>query len=148
MARVDKVYVRFRGVVASALTGQFGSDAAPELICVNIDGNGQLIAATQGNAIGVIDCTEGKSDPSVANYNVAAAGSVVTVFVDAEFVGDFTENTSSASLTAGERVWSIASGQIDDAAPGAGEIQQIGFMVDSDQGGARFILNVSPSETG
>lgn len=145
MARVDKVYTRFRGVVASALTGQFGSDAAPELICVNIDGNGQLVAAAQGLAVGVIDCTEGKQDPSVANYNVAAAGSVVTVYVDAEFVGAFDENVTSGSFQAGERIWTIASGQTDDAAPGAGLVQQIGFVVDSDQGGNRFILNVSPA---
>jgi hypothetical protein len=65
--------------------------------------------------------------------------------VDAEFVGDFTEATSSASLAAGERVWTIADGQVDDAAPGAGLVQPIGFLVDSDEGGARFILRVSPA---
>lgn len=143
MARPDKVYARFRGVVAANLTGIWGDDAAPDLICVDINGSGQLVAAAQGLAKGVIWTPEGKASPEVANYNVALAGSVMTVFTMAELVGSFTENTSGAALTAGESVWSIAAGSVDDAAPGAGVVQKIGFMVDSDVGGDRLVLNVS-----
>jgi hypothetical protein len=143
MARPDKVYSRFRGVVAANLTGVWGTDAAPELINVTTDASGLLIAAGQGLALGVIWTPEGKSDPAVANYNVALAGSVMTVFVCAELVGDFTENTSAASLEVGEGVWSVASGSVDDAAPGAGVVQKIGHMVASDEGAPRLFLNVA-----
>lgn len=143
MARPDKVYTRFRGVVAANLTGIWGDDAAPDLINVTVDGSGLLVAADQGLALGVIWTPEGKSDPSVANFNVALAGSVMTVFVCAEFVGTFTEAATAAALTAGEGVWSIDDGSVDDAAPGAGVVQRIGTMVASDEGDTRLFLNVS-----
>lgn len=143
MARPDKVYARFRGVVASNLTGVWGDDDAPDLINVTVDGSGLLVAAGQGLALGVIWTPEGKAHDGVADYNVALAGSVMTVFVIAEFVGTFDEDTSGAALVAGEGVWSIAAGSVDDAAPGAGVVQRIGTMVASDEGGPRLVLNVS-----
>lgn len=141
MARPDKVYARFRGVVAANLTGVWGDDAAPDLINVAVNGSGLLVAAGKGLAEGVIWTPEGKANPDVANYNVALAGSVMTVFVIAEFVGTFDEDTSAAALTAGEGVWSIAAGSVDDAAPAA-PTQKIGQMVASDEGGVRLFLNV------
>lgn len=133
MARPDKVYVRFRGVVAANLTGVFGS-TVPDLICVDVDGNGQLVAAGAAAAKGVIWTPEGKSDPSVANYNVALAGSVMTVFQRAEFVSDV---WASPTLDDGDDVFSAAAGDV--ATTGT---QQIGIMVDSDEGGDRLILMI------
>lgn len=140
MARPDKVYVRFRGVVAANLTGVWGDATDPDLICVDLDASGNLVAAGAGAAKGVIWTPEGKSDSSVANYNVALAGSVMTVFVNAEFTGTF---DGTPALVAGEEVWSAASGDVVDAAPGVGG-QLIGFMAASDEGDPRFILNVGP----
>ena len=142
MARPDKVLTRFRGVVASDLTGVWGDDAAPDLINVKLDASGNLVAADQGEAIGVIWTPEGKASSDVANFNVALAGSVMTVFVCAEFVGTFDEATSADALTAGDGVWSDASGSVVDSAPGAGVVQQIGFMLNSDEGDDRLFLNV------
>lgn len=133
MARPDKVYVRFRGVVAANLTGVFGS-TVPDLICVDIDANGQLVAAAAGAAKGIIWTPEGKASPDVANFNVALAGSVMTVFTRAEFVSDV---WASPALDDGDDVFSAASGDV--ATTGT---QQIGFMVDSDEGGDRLIVAI------
>ena len=143
MARIDKVYVRFRGVVAAAtaITGIWGDDAAPDLACVILDASGELIVSTAGDAMGVIWTPEGKSDPAVANYNVAAAGSVMTVMVNAELVGTFDEDTSADAILVGESVWSGAAGTIVNALPAVPR-QLIGFMAASDEGDPRLILNV------
>ena len=142
MARPDKVYVRFRGTPAANLTGVWGDDTAPDLINVKLDGSGLLVAADQGEAIGVVWTPEGKASFDVANANVALAGAPVTVFVAAEFVGTFDEASTAEALTAGEGVWSADSGTISDSAPGSGVVQQIGFMVASDEGDTRLVLNV------
>lgn len=133
MARPDKVYARFRGVVAANLTGVWGDATTPDLICVDVDASGQLVAAGAGAAKGVIWTPEGKSDSSVANFNVALAGSVMTVFVAAEFTGDLD------ALVAGDEVFTAAAGDVTETGPG----QMIGFIADSDEGGDRLILNVS-----
>ena len=135
MARPDKVYVRFRGVVAADLTGAWGDATTPDLLCVDLDASGQLIAAVAtGDAVGVIWTPEGKQDESVPDFNVALAGSVMTVFVAAEIVG------AIDGFAAGDGVFSIAAGDVDDGTAGT---QRIGIMADSDEGGDRLILNVS-----
>lgn len=139
MARPDKVYTRFRGVVAADLTGVWGDTTTPDLICVDIDANGQLVAAGAGAAKGVIWTPEGKSDDSVADFNVALAGSVMTVFTSAEIVGTL----DATPLTAGDEVWSAAAGDVTETDPGVGG-QMIGFMADSDEGDDRLILRVPP----
>ncbi len=132
MARPDKVYARFRGVVAANLTGVWGDATTPDLICVDIDASGQLVAAGAGAVKGVIWTPEGKSDDSVADFNVALAGSVMTVFTEAEFVGNLD------ALVAGDEVFSAAAGDVTETGPG----QMIGFIVDSDEGDDRLILRV------
>lgn len=133
MARPDKVYVRFRGVVAANLTGVFG-DTTPDLIAVDLDASGQLVAAAAGEAKGIIWTPEGKASTDVANFNVALAGSVMTVFVAAEFVSDA---WASPVLAAGDDVFSAAAGDV--ATTGT---QLVGFMVDSDEGGDRLVVNI------
>jgi hypothetical protein len=138
MAKPDKVYTRFRGVVAANLTGVWGDATNPDLICVDIDASGNLVAAGANLAKGIIWTPEGKSDDSVANFNVALAGSVMTVFVNAEFVGTF---DGTPPLVAGDEVWAAAAGDVVDVDPGVGG-QLIGFMAASDEGDDRLILNV------
>lgn len=138
MARPDKVYVRFRGKVAANLTGVWG-DTVPDLICVDINASGLLVASAAGLAKGVIMTTEGKASPDVANYNVALAGDIYTVFVAAEFVSNA---WASPTLTAGEQIWSSAAGDVVDSVP-ANPAQKIGWMAASDEGDPRLILNVT-----
>jgi hypothetical protein len=140
MARPDKVYASWRGVVAgSNLTGVWGDATAPDLICVDIDASGLLIASGADAAKGVIWTPEGKSESGVANFNVALAGSVMTVFTQAQFTGTF---DGTPALTAGDEVWAAAAGDVVDSAPGVGG-QLIGFMAASDENDVRLILNVS-----
>lgn len=143
MARPDKVVFAFRGVVGTAITGIWGDDAAPDLACVELDGSGLLIVASAADARGVIWTPEGKSDTGVANYNVAAAGSVMTVFVQAEFVGTFDEAATADAVTVGDLIWSGAAGTIVTSVP-ANPAQIIGWMAVSDEGDPRVILNVGP----
>jgi hypothetical protein len=138
MARFDKIgQGRFRGVVAANLTGVWGS-AALELICVEIDASGNLVAAGAGAAKGIIDCTEGKSDSSVANFNVALAGDVYTVLVEGEITGPL---DGTPALVAGDEVWSAAAGDVVDVAPGVGQ-QLLGFVVAGSDGEDRLIINI------
>jgi len=106
MARPDKVIATFRGVTAAALTGQFGVTATPDLICVKMDGNGKLVAATAGDAVGVVWTPEGKADPTVSNFNVMPISTKCTVFVIAEFTDDL------GTLAAGDTLYSDASGDV------------------------------------
>lgn len=142
MANIDKVYTRFRGVVATAITGVWGDDTLPDLACVMLDASGLLVVADQGEALGVIWTPEGKAHSGVANYNVAAAGSVMTVLVSAELVGTFDEAVSSDAVTVGDLIYSDAAGATTVSAPAA-PTQQIGFMAASDEGDPRVILNVA-----
>lgn len=120
MARLNYSHASFRGVPAANLTGLFGDSTTPNLIFVNIDASGNLIAGSEGDAIGVIDCTEGKKDPSLANYNVAQAGLSYTVFTTAEF-------TDADDLSAGDELWTAASGDVAVAAPTTA--QKVGAVV-------------------
>lgn len=138
MSRPDKVYVRFRGHVKSdtAITGLFGTGS--DLVCVTVDGSGDLVLAGSGLAEGVIWTPEGKADTGVANYNVAAAGAMMTVYVIAEFVG--------TGLTVGNKIWSKAVGDVQTTATSA-PIQQIGMVVNNDpaKGDERLFVNISPA---
>lgn len=138
MSRPDKVTGRFRGVVKSdtAITGLYGTGA--DLVNVTTDAGGELVLAGQGLAEGVIWTPEGKADSGVANFNVAAAGTVVTVYTHAEFV--------DTGLTVGDKVWSDAAGDIATSAT-AVPTQQIGMVVLNDpaKGGERFVINIAPA---
>lgn len=134
MARFDKIDVRFRGVVSVDITGVFG-DTVPDLVCVDLDASGELVVSAVGVAKGVIWTPEGKSDSGVANYNVALAGSVMTVMVFGEIVGPI----ASPTLTAGETIWSGAIGDVVDSAPAA-PAQIVGFMMASSAGDPRLVI--------
>lgn len=138
MSRPDKIYSRFRGVVKSdtAIAGVFGTGT--DLACVTVDANGELVLAGSGLAEGVIWTPEGKADSGVANFATAAAGSVVTVYTNAEFV--------DTGLTVGNKIWADAAGDVATSAT-AVPTQQIGMVVLNDpaKGGERFVLNVAPA---
>ncbi len=138
MSRPDKVYARFRGHVKAdtAITGVYGTGS--DLVNVTVNGSGDLVLAGSGLAEGVIWTPEGKADSGVANFNVAAAGSIVTVYTNAEFVG--------TGLTVGNKIWSIAAGDVQNSATSV-PTQQIGMVVNNDpaKGGERFVVNIAPA---
>ena len=133
MARLNYVHARYRANVAADLTGVFGDSTTPNLICVDIDGNGELVAADEGSAFGIIDCTEGKKDPTLANFNVAQAGQPYTVMVQAEI-------TDADDLTPGQTLWAAASGDVATSAPATAQV--IGKVVAKDNGVTAAYFNV------
>lgn len=141
MARPDKIMGRFRGVVAAAITGQFGDATAPDLALVMSDASGNLIVATEGIAEGVIWTPEGKASTEVANYNVAAAGSVMTVFTLAEF----SDVESETLFAAGDTLWSSAAGDAVIAAPTIK--QRVGVVYANEKGTERLVFNIALPET-
>jgi hypothetical protein len=124
MARLDKTFVEVRATVKSdtAIAGVFGDDTNPNLACVALDANGELVLAGEGAALGVIDTTEGKADSSVPGFLSAAAGSVVTVFKVAQFV-----EVTDAGLTAGDPIYSAAAGDVATSPPAS--VQKIGDVM-------------------
>lgn len=132
MARPDKVFVEFRGEIATAIGGTFGDS---DLVCVKSDSSGNLTLAGQGEAEGVIWTPEGKSDSSVANYKTATAGTEYTVFQVAQFV-------DTMDIADGLSIWSVASGAVSTSAPGAGTVQKIGTVYRNDNGESRLVINV------
>jgi len=140
MSRPDKITGRFRGVVAqaTAIAGVFGPAGSEDLALVKIDGSGELVLATQGEAVGVIVTTEGKASSSVANFRTAAAGSVVTVYTHCEIVDD--------GATVGDEYWSTAAGDVVTVVPGATPVQKVGVVLNNDaaKGGTRTLFNIVP----
>lgn len=141
MARPDKVYASYRGIVSAvAIAGQFGAAAASEdLALVKRDGSGNLVVATQGDAEGIIWTPEGKASSSVASFLSAAAGAKMTVFTMAQF----TDVEGDLGLTAGAVLWSTAAGDVVFAVPAA-PIQKVGFVMLNDTGvDLRLVMNIS-----
>ncbi len=140
MSRPDKITGRFRGVVAqaTAIAGVFGPAGSEDLALVKMDGNGELVLATQGEAVGVIVTTEGKASSSVANFLTAAAGSVVTVYTHCEIVDD--------SATVGDEYWSTAAGDVVTVVPAGTPVQKVGVVLNNDpaKGGTRTLFNIVP----
>ena len=132
MARLNYSHASFRGVPAANLTGLFGDATTPNLIFVKSDASGNLIAGAQGDALGVIDCTEGKKDPSLANYNVAQAGMSYTVFTSAEF-------TEADDLSAGDEIWTQTAGDVAVAAPATA--QKVGAVLVKENGVEALVIH-------
>lgn len=144
MARPDKVMGRFRGVVDTDLTGLFGTgDGAglEDLILVKSDSSGLLIVATQGTAEGVIWTPEGKADPTVTDFFVAQAGSVMTVFTLAEFSDTEGDTTNFA---VGVELWSTAAGDVVTSVT-ATPSQKVARTYANEKGGVRTVFSITHS---
>lgn len=120
MSRPDTVVdgTRFRAVAASGLdaeTGTWGTtdgDGVGDLLCVQLDGSGELVLGDADNCDGVIWVPEGRR----SNYRVSEVdqktvigGRTYTVFERAEIAE---METGSDPLSAGDRVYSAAAGAI------------------------------------
>jgi hypothetical protein len=135
MARPDKVFVAFRGIVATNIGGVFGDG---DLVTVKNDGSGKLVVAGAGEAEGVIWTPEGKSDSSVSNFKTVTTDQVVTVYRDAQFTG-------TTGLADGDTIWTAASGDVVTSEPAATATRQkIGTVLSGSNTESRLIINVAP----
>lgn len=133
MARPDKVFVAFRGIVATNIGGVFGDG---DLVTVKNDGSGKLVVAGAGEAEGVIWTPEGKSDSSVSNFKTVTTNQVVTVYQIAQF-------TDTTGLADGDVIWTAASGDVVTSEPAATATRQkIGMVFTGDNTESRLMINV------
>lgn len=140
---------KFRARAATALDGTAGAWGDGDLLCVDFDGNGELIVnAGVGDAKGVIYTPEGRRDSSVANFKEVQGGKVYTVLT----FGEIQEMASAASpaFSAGDKVYAAASGDVT-AASATGAIYLGEIVVDDTvPGGAglKMLLNVNGAPVG
>lgn len=114
MARVSEApeggKVRARAAAAlDAQDGLWGGPAGFEnLVCVEFDGNGELVVAT-GPCDGVIDVTEGRGPQAVNldNFRQVQGGKVYTVLKRAAI-----QEIGDGTVAAGDRIYSDGAGDI------------------------------------
>ena len=136
---------KFRAVAASGMDGQVGLWGSADLLGVQVDANGEIDQASATVCDGVILTTEGRKTLSDGTQNEVIGGRKYTVFTNAEFVE--AEAAASPALSAGDKVWSQANGDVDvTATPGVGAVF-LGFvMADIGGGESRLVLNVGLRE--
>lgn len=133
---------KFRAVAASALDGTAGAWGDGDMLCVTLDGSGELIVAAAATAIGVIWTREGRKDPGdgTTTFKNVIGGKKYTVFTGTvEFVE--AEVGSSPALSVGDKVWAKANGDVGTSAV-AGD-RFIGWVVaDREGNGSRLVVDV------
>ena len=123
---------KFRAVAATALGGTSGAWGNADMLCVTLDGSGELIVSSAGDCDGVLWTSEGRKAGSIPADVIA--GKKYTVFTQAEFVE--ADLAASPALSAGDRLYATALGDVT-ASPATLDIF-VGFVVDD-----RLIINVS-----
>lgn len=146
MARFDKIPPgsRFRAEASDALGGTAGVFGNDDLICVTLDGNGQLIVATATDIRGIILTSEGRRDThreTAAEQRTVVAGYRYTVMRDGEILDAALFDTPFA---AGDRVYATAGGNLNN---GAGAIAGDLFVGDiipreEDSTQLRLVVNI------
>jgi len=132
---------KFRATAAAALDGTAGAWGDADMLCVNFDANGDLIASAATTGVGVIWTKEGRKPLSDGTENQVIGGRKYTVFTFAEFVE--AETAASPALSAGDALYATASGDVTTT-PGVGDIY-IGTVLG---GGSRLLINVNGQPTG
>lgn len=126
MARVSSAPEggKFRARAAAALDGEDavwgGAVGSLSLLCVTVDGNGELILSTPTNCDGVIDVTEGKSAKAadLATFRQAIGGKRYTVLRQAQI-----QEMADGTLAAGDRLYADDAGNVRvGQAGGAGDV--------------------------
>jgi len=123
MARPDLVLSegRFRAPAAAALDGVAGAWGDGDLLCVQVDTNGELVVGDATHCDGVIWTQEGRTldtrYTTAANIKLIISGKMYTVFQNVE-IADIEIGTSPA-ITLGDRVFAAAAGDVAVAAVGA-----------------------------
>lgn len=127
---------KFRAVAAAALDGTAGAWGDADMLCVDFDANGDLIASSAGGCFGVIWTKEGRKPLDDGSENEVIGGRKYTVFTFAEAVE--AEIGSSPALSEGDLLYATASGDVTTT-PATGDIF-IGVVLG---GGSRLLINVN-----
>lgn len=159
MSRLDHVVDegRFRAVAAAALDGVTGTwgttdgTGVGDLLCVEVDGNGELVLADADNCDGVIWVPEGRrssfrtAGPQYANdvaVKTVVGGKTYTVFERA-IIAEM--ETGEDPIAEGDRLFSDAAGAVT-ATPGG---VYLGVALPNPiTGGVRFLLRIAPNFSG
>jgi hypothetical protein len=147
MSRLDHVVDegRFRAVAAASLDGTTGTwgttdtGGVGDLLCVQVDANGELIAAAADACDGVIWIPEGRRESfrvSDVEQNTIVGGKTYTVFERA-IIAEM--ETGEAPLAAGDRLFAAAAG----AVAGTGTVPLGVALPNPITGGVRFLLRVT-----
>lgn len=130
-----------RATAAAALDGQVGVWGDTDMLCVQYDASGNLVIAGAGdNCIGVIWTKEGRKVLSDGTEDEVIGGKKYTVFSFCELVE--AEVGSSPSLSAGDELYAIATGDVANSAGAASADVYIGQVVTSGNG-LRISVNVN-----
>ena len=124
---------KFRATAAAALDGQVGTWGDADMLCVDLDSSGKIIASELGTGMGVIWTKEGRKPLSDGSENEVMGGRKYTVFKFAELVE---AEGSTPTLSAGDNLYAGASG-IVDTTPAVGDVY-VGTVL---YGGSRVIVN-------
>ena len=133
----------FRARAATALDATDGTWGGGDLLCVKVDGSGELIVATALECDGVIWLPESRTHASqtLANFQQAIGGKVYTVFTWAEI-------QEMTNVAVGDKVYAGAAGvvTIGTGATSTADAVFLGIVLPDDTvpGGAgiRMVLNV------
>lgn len=134
MARVSEAAVggKVRARASASIDGEdalWGGPAGFEnLLCVEFDGDGELILAT-GPCDGVIDVTEGRGPQAVdlANFRQVIGGKVYTVLKRAAI-----QEIGDGTVAAGDRLFSDGGGDIRVGASGGAGDAFVGTVLPDD----------------
>lgn len=130
---------KFRATAAAALDGTAGAWGDADMLCVQFDASGELVASAAGdNCDGVIWTKEGRKPLSDGSENEVIGGKKYTVFTFAEFVE--AEIGSSPALSAGDALYATASGDVKASGTAAAGDIYIGTVLND---GSRLLVNVN-----
>ena len=128
---------KFRAVAAAGVDATAGKWGDGDLVNVKIDASGTFGLASATDCDGVVLTTEGRTGTTAASYKKLIGGRKYTVFTFAELAEVGTG--ASPALSAGDKVYAAASGDVEVDAPVEGAIF-IGYVMDS---GDRMVINVN-----
>lgn len=129
---------KFRATAAAALDGTAGAWGDADMLCVDTDSSGNLIVATAGSCVGVIWTKEGRKSGTTTNAeNEVIGGRKYTVFTFAEAVE--AEIGSSPALSAGDKIYGTAAGDVLTTGSAAGDIYIGEVLTD----GSRMVININ-----
>lgn len=130
---------KFRAVASASIDATAGAWGDGDMLCVDLDASGELILSTLLDCVGVIWTPEGRRATDAGTSEKLVIGDrKYTVFMQCELVG--AEIGASPTLAAGEQLYAIAAGDVDNTAtPGIGAVW-IGHVL---LGGNRIMINVN-----
>lgn len=130
---------KFRAKASSGLDGTAGAWGDGNLLCVQLDGSGELAVGSATAVDGVILTSEGKRDSTHANYKKVEGGRFYTVLRFSEMVE--LDQWASPTVSAGDVLYAAASGDVTTTA--SDEAVVVGKVVQGDgTSGMKFVLDL------